>query len=143
MTPGTSPKAPVQIRRLTLDLPVGFTHDLIRLAELRGRDFATELAEDFAFLLRLSGGPHPGTMLEHLFEAERLDEPRERVATALPRPLYETLGALARSYGTTRSLALTALMRRGVRGLLAAETVSLEEDLTFTEAYLARLSNAA
>jgi hypothetical protein len=140
MTPKTSLKAPTPVRRLTLDLPTGLTHDLIRLAELRDRDFATELAEDFAFLLRLSNGLHPGTMLEHLFEVERLNEPRGRVSITLPRRLYDTLGSIARSYGTTRSLALTAIMHRGVRGLLAAETASLEKDLTFTEAYIARLT---
>jgi hypothetical protein len=127
------------LRRITLSLPVGLVQDVIRLAELRGRPFDQELAEAFGFLLRLSGGPRPGTMLEHLFEAERLDEPTERVATTLPGPLFEALGAIARGYGTTRALALTAVMHRGVKRLLEAETISLEEDLTFTEAWLALL----
>ena len=138
MTPVEICKA-IELRRITLSLPQSLIQDLTRLAELRGRPFEQELAEDFAFLLRLSGGPSPGTMLEHLFEAERLDEPMERVATALPKALFEALGAIARGYDTTRALALTALMGRGVRRLLAAETISLEEGLTFTEAWLALL----
>ncbi|MDB5097936.1 MAG: hypothetical protein JWM80_2357 [Cyanobacteria bacterium RYN_339] len=138
MTPSEISTA-ADLRRITLSLPESLIQDVIRLAELRGRPFDQELAEDFAFLLRLSGGPRPGTMLEHLFEAERLDEPMERVATALPKPLFEALGAIARGYGTTRAMALTALMRRGVRRLLEAETISLEEDLTFLEAWLALL----
>ena len=128
-----------ELRRLTLNLPEGLIQDVVRLAEPRGRPFDQELAEAFGFLLRLSGGPRPGTMLEHRFEAERLDEPLERVAFTLPRPLFEALGAIARGYGTTRALALTAVMRRGVRRLIAAETLGLEEGLTFTEAWLALL----
>lgn len=127
-------------RRLTLELPGSLVQDLIRLAELRGCPFDREVAEDFAFLLTLSGGPRPGTMLEHFFELERRNEPTERVSIVLPLPLFLALGTLARGYGVTRGRALAAVLIRGVRCLLQAQTIRVERNLPFAEAYLSLLA---
>jgi hypothetical protein len=123
-------------RRLTLALPVSLIDDLTRLARMRGRDFDQELAEDFEFLLRLGGNPKPASVLENLFELDRQNEPVERVSTSLPQPLYDALGAVAHAYDTTRARALSALVQRGVRRLLATETLGLERHLPFAEAFL-------
>jgi hypothetical protein len=136
MTVQSQAPALCRSRRLTLSLPASLVADLTRLARIRGREFDRELAEDFEFLLRLSGGPKPASMLENLFDLDRQGEPCERVATCLPQPLFDALGAIAHAYDTTRARALAALMQRGVRRLIATETLGLERHLPFAEAFL-------
>ena len=124
-------------RRLTLTLPSSLVQDLTRLAELRGRGFGQELAEDLAFVLAMTGTPRPATMLEQLFELAHHHEPLERVAVELPRELADVLGGLARAHGITRGKALAAVMRRAMRRLLAAETMRLERGVAYVDAFFA------
>ena len=135
--------APSRVRRMTITLPTGLKQDLIRLAELRGRDFATELSDDLTFVLRLTGGPRPGDMLEHLFAVSHLPDTWERVSLELPRAQADLVGAIARSYGVTRGVALSALLLTGVKTLLKVETLALSQGLGFMDAWFVHMGRQA
>lgn len=122
----------------TVSLPLTLIADLRRLADLRGTDLDHEVADDLAFLGHLAGELDPGTMLEHLFELN--GSAKAPVRLHLQGHQAQAISALAKAYGCTRGDALSAVLGRGVRALVAAQERVASRGERFADAYLSLLA---